>query len=149
MRNAPPFVRWMERVVFEGPLADVVFRRRAASIDASTENRMIDVDFRNATFEYVEFIELEMDRVRWPEAEDHYLVTRYQAFLGLMVSTWGARSDNAALGLSGVAMRLKKRCSPGQNVGVFSRAELVDAAGEQGFQEFLRLLESFRSSSSA
>jgi uncharacterized protein YjbI with pentapeptide repeats len=135
----------MERVVFEGPLADVVFRCRAARIESSTENKMIDVDFRKATFEYVEFIGLEMDRVHWPEAEDHSIVTSYQDFLDLMISTWGSRKDNAALGLSGMAMRLKKRCSPAQKVGVFSRAEVVDAAGEQGFQEFLRLLAAFRS----
>lgn len=135
----------LERVVFEGPLADVIFRRRAARIEASTENRMIDVDFRKATFEYVEFIGLDMDRVQWPESEGHYIVTNYHAFLDLMISTWGSRKDNAALALSGVAMHIKKRCSPGQKVGVFSRAELVDAAGEQGFREFLRLLETFRS----
>lgn len=135
----------LERVVFEGPLVEVIFCRRPTRTDATTENRMIDVDFRKASFKYVEFIDLDMDRVHWPEAADHYVVTNYPKFLDLMISTWGSRNDNPALALSGIAMHIRKRCSPGRKVGVFSRAQLVDAAGEQGFQEFLRLLESFRS----
>jgi uncharacterized protein YjbI with pentapeptide repeats len=135
----------MERVVFEGPLADVSFRERAIGLKSSTKNKMIDIDFRKATFEYVEFVELDMDQVKWPEAQDHYVVTNYQHFLDLMISTFGSRTDRAALVLTAGARRTKQTSSPRQQVGVFSRATLISGAGEEGLHEFLRLLAAFRS----
>lgn len=126
--------------VFEGDLEEVQFHRRAFQGEEFPANDMRDVDLRRSRLKCVEFRGLDLDRVRWPDDEDHFVLQDYPAVLDRLLVMWSARSDPGSKRLAASFGVVRKWLGPNQRVGVISRFDLVRAGGEEAVAEFLRLI---------
>jgi uncharacterized protein YjbI with pentapeptide repeats len=126
--------------VFEGKLKEVQFHRHAFRGELLPPNEMKGVDFRKAKFHFVEFRGLDMTEVHWPEDRDHYVVHDFAATLDRLLAVWQSRSDSRSKRLAASFAIVRKWLGPNQEVGVVSKADLVEAGGEDAVAEFLRLV---------
>lgn len=124
---------------FEGDLDEVCFNRKTFKGEGLPENEMKGVDLRGARLHFVEFRELDMSDVRWPEGDDHIVLADYVACLDRALDALSARSDVRAKSLAAILQVARKWAGPNQRVGIVSKRDLVEAGGEGAVDEFLRL----------
>lgn len=128
-----------ENCIFSGELNEVLFYRYNFRGEAYPPNEMKGVDFRHATLRYVEFRELDMNDVKWPEDSEHIILKNYKASLDKMLNALKLRSDVSSRRLTAILGMMRKWAGPNQAQGILSKAELVGAGGEELVAELLRL----------
>jgi uncharacterized protein YjbI with pentapeptide repeats len=123
-------------VVFEGTLREVMFGRRwwPPEYQSFPPNEMKRVSFKKAKFRLVEFRDLELDEVEWPDDPDHFVLTDYRDVLARM-------SQSGIRELAALSQVLLEGASPNQRAVVVSRRDLLEFTGERGVEEFLALLK--------
>jgi len=119
------------RCVFAGELNEVLFYRRGFDCEAFPENEMRDIDFRNARLRYVEFRKLDLDKVLFPEGEDHIIIDDYPRTLDRIVTFLRARGEMPARKLAAYLAVLRKWAGNHQQRGVLNRSDMRDIAGEE------------------
>lgn len=125
--------------VFEGELEEVIFYRRGFRGDAFPCNEMKGVDFRRAKFRYVEFRDLDMADVIWPDDTDAVLLEDYPAVLDKMLQRLSSRSDGPARRLTAVIGTMRKWAGRNQQRGVLSKRELIELSSEREVSDLLAL----------
>jgi len=81
---------------FEGEMYEVAFHRSAFEGDGLPPNKMTRVDLSEAILRSVEFRELDMDTVIWPQGEEHLVLRPCKAALDRALGMLQARSDMPA-----------------------------------------------------
>ncbi|HWF87928.1 MAG TPA: pentapeptide repeat-containing protein, partial [Pyrinomonadaceae bacterium] len=71
--------------VFSGLINEVLFSRSAFRGERFPPNEMKGVDLRKATFRHVEFRNLDMNDVKWPESDQHIVLSNYKGCLSRMI----------------------------------------------------------------
>jgi uncharacterized protein YjbI with pentapeptide repeats len=127
--------------VFEGELREVVFNRHGFEAEDLPPNKMEGVDFSLARLRYVEFRGLDLDKVRFPEDEDHIVIDDYPGTLDRILAVLRGRTDTDSRVLAaGVAVE-RKWLSPNRKRGVLNKKDILEAGGEEGLKTVLQALE--------
>jgi len=124
---------------FEGDLNQVLFHRYAFRGEAFPPNEMKGVDFRRARFHFVEFRELDMDDVKWPEGDEHILLEDYRATLERALKVFRARPDTQSKAMAAIFEHKLKWAGPNQERGIVSKRDLIEVGGDEAVNEFLQL----------
>jgi fluoroquinolone resistance protein len=85
--------------VFEGEIRDVLFYRHGFKGERFPPNEMTNVDFRRAQLHDVSFRGLSMDKVMFPEDDDHLVIEDYPVALEGLVSILLKQGDQTARSL--------------------------------------------------
>ena len=125
---------------FEGKLEEVIFYRVPTDAKHLPPNEMKDVDLSRAKLRWAAFRGLDMDRVQWPEDGEHLLIRDYARTLTRVIDTFKGRTDLGSKGFTAVFSDMKKWVGPKQTVGIISKADVLDIAGEAGLRELIGLL---------
>ena len=127
------------RTRFEGELSDCEFYRREKTLSGEPipPNEMEDVDLRKASLHFVRFGHLDMNTVRWPDAELHVLLEPYVPLLDRMLALLAGREDRAGRVLRAILADKRKWAGSGQQRGVFCLADLEERADREIFAELL------------
>lgn len=123
---------------FEGTLQEVEFYRHAFGGEDLPPNEMTNVDFRSAKLLWVEFRELDMDAVIWPEGEDAIVMADYRATLERLIGLFQDRNDLPMRQLVAVLTVRRRWAGAHQKEGFISKDELRQIGGEALVVEFLR-----------
>jgi uncharacterized protein YjbI with pentapeptide repeats len=129
------------RTRFAGVLRQVTFWDAGFKIDKPDPNPMEDVDFSQAEFHEVDFRRLDLDRVTFPAASGHVIVTHYGCVLKRGLAA--LEEDESLVGRllrTSLAHRLKW-IGPQQKVGVFSLADCDEPGEAERLVELLSRLE--------
>lgn len=129
---------------FEGELREVLFYRRGFKGEAFPVNEMTDVDFSRAELRWVEFRGLDMETVRFPEDDDHFIVDDYPRVLDRLLETVKGRNDVASKRLTAVLSNRRKWVGAKQQRGVFNKNDLLEIGGEEGLRRVLEIVEQTR-----
>ena len=125
---------------FEGILDEVLFNRFGFQGETFPPNEMRGVDFRGAKLRWVEFRELDMDRVHWPEDDEHIILENYPETLDRLLTIWGSRSDTSARQLAAAFEVRRKWIGPKQKVDIVSKVDLIEIGGEEAVLDVLRVI---------
>lgn len=125
---------------FVGKLEEVEFYRHAFRGEHFPPNEMRGVDFRHATLRFVEFRGLDMASVKWPEGDDHVVIENYVVTLDRAIAKLQGRDDLPSRRLSALLAVMRKWAGPNQRVGVVSKLDLIEAAGETAVAEVKKLM---------
>ena len=93
-----------------------------------------------ARFHFVEFRELDMDDVKWPEDDHHIVVKPYKEVLDRLLSILNTRSDVVSRKMAAIFGSERKWAGLNQQEGIISKYDLIDIGGEEAVNEFLRVL---------
>jgi uncharacterized protein YjbI with pentapeptide repeats len=120
------------RCRFAGELREVEFWDRSLS-DKPDPNPMEDIDFSAAILRSVRFGGLNLDRVTFPEDENHVIVRHYRCVLPRAVRLIGRDGRADVLGnVLGVRLEMDgESAGPFQDVGVFSRLDMLEHNAEE------------------
>ena len=100
---------------------------------------MKGADFRRARFRYVEFRNLDMLDVRWPEDEEHVVLDDYPAALDRVLAVLQTRSDVRSGELAAVLECYRKWVGSKQRQGVIELKLWVELVGQEMSRELLRI----------
>lgn len=125
--------------VFSGLLNEVLFYQNAFRGERFPPNEMKGVDFRKATFRHVEFRNLDMNDVKWPESNEHIVLSNYKACLNKMVDALSNRADVQAMRIQAILKTKLKWAGPHQREGVLSKPDLLDQASPDVLSQLLSL----------
>ena len=125
---------------FIGPLEEVIFGSRAPRDTTTPPNQMIDVDFSRAQFRMVGFEKLALDRVIWPDDDEHIVVDDYPAVVDRILARLEGQDDVRARSVLGLYSWHKKWLVPEQEKGVVSLWDLRKYGGQAMVDEILPLL---------
>lgn len=114
---------------FEGPLNDVLFYRHAFRGEAFPPNEMRDVDLSKARLRYVEFRNLDMERVTWPQDPDCVVLEDYREALDHLIRFLQNRSEAGAKKAAASLAFKRKWAGPDQRRGILNLADLRDVGG--------------------
>ncbi len=128
-----------ENTSFEGELEEVLFYKHAFQGESLPPNEMRGTDFRRAALRQVEFRELDLDDVKWPEDSRHLVLDDYVGALSRVLAGLQGREDSTARMLRSLVSMMLKWKGMSQHRGVVSMSDLEEAAGEEGIREFMRL----------
>jgi uncharacterized protein YjbI with pentapeptide repeats len=120
------------RTKFAGDLSEVIFWDHGFRTGKPDPNPMQDVDFTKARFRGVEFRRLNLDSVRFPEAEGHLVVHNYRCVIERALDRLRADASMAGRLLRATLELRAKWIGPRQDVGVFALADF-DEPGEAEF----------------
>ncbi|HJZ94929.1 MAG TPA: pentapeptide repeat-containing protein [Candidatus Solibacter sp.] len=127
--------------IFEGELRQTVFARQAFQGESLPPNEMVDVDFSRASLRDVEFRELDLDRVRFPEDGNHVVVQNWRETLDRLIGLLSTRGQPEWRGLVAVLQFERKWIGPNQRQGVLNKVDLEETIGAEGLREFMSLLQ--------
>ena len=127
------------RTRFAGRLSEVVFADLPWDHERFEPNEMEDVDFHDAELYYVEFRNLAMDRVRWPEHPANETFTHLPCVLRRTVDAYEHDERHDAWGISAAMQQTLRWMHPRRRTGVVHRRELDPLADET--IELMRRLE--------
>jgi hypothetical protein len=82
---------------------------------------------------------LDLEDVRFPE-DDHIVIDRYPQALARLLSFYGNRADIGSQRIAAVLEYEQKWRGPNQKVGVLSKEDIREMAGEEGLQAFMKLV---------
>ena len=120
-------VTHLERCRFGGRMRDVVFDGLGA--DPNRRGALVDVDFSEATFEFVDFNHLDLARVVPPSQKDLHVVRHYRCVLERWVARLEASSDPADARLRKYVANFIRGSLPGQDIGFFEERMLAVTPG--------------------
>ena len=118
----------------------VIFSRLAFRGEAYPPNEMRDVDLREARLHHVEFRNLDMHTVRWPEGPDHVRIAPYRERLQHVIDVLSQETDTGSRVLVAVSRHMLKWAGAEQRIGVTGRQELVEDADEESARRFIELV---------
>lgn len=137
------------RCTFEGELREVCFNRYGFRAEKLPPNEMIDVDFSRAQLRTVEFRELDLDKVRFPEDEDHVILTNYPEALDRIIGYFKGKTDVSSRMLVADLGCLRKWVGPRQRQGVLNKKDLVEGLPPGGEEELIKKILELISESQA
>src|ERR1041385_6137307 len=117
--------------VFSGPLNEVIFYRNDFQGERFPPNEMKGVDFQGATFHHVEFRNLNMNEVKWPESNQHIVLSNYKACLKKMIEALSNRTDVQSKKLQAILKTKLKWAGHNQREGVLSKLDLLEHSSEE------------------
>ncbi|MDE2205940.1 MAG: pentapeptide repeat-containing protein [Armatimonadetes bacterium] len=123
--------------VFEGELREVIFSRDGLPRGQNPPNEMINVDLRKAKLRMCGFRKLNLDRVLFPEDDEHIILDQYPETVDRLLEQLAARTESGWLGVAGLLEWDQKCVGPRQRFGVWSKQDIVAEVGEDGLSEFL------------
>jgi uncharacterized protein YjbI with pentapeptide repeats len=114
----------LTRVRFAGRLEDVTFAARRPILGLlGHDETLVDVDFSDCEFRYVDLRHLNLDRVKLPERPGHVVVRRIRCVLDELIARCSASGDQR---ISVVLLRLQRdHLGPRQDQGVLVFADLL------------------------
>ena len=125
---------------FSNELREVCFNRTAFGHERLPPNEMDGVDFTRAQLRLVEFRDLDMANVRFPNDEDHIILHDYPAALDRLLRILKTRTDVASKKLTADLTILRKWAGSRQRQGVLNRNDLVELVGDESTKESLELV---------
>ncbi len=129
---------------FEGEVRDVLFYRWGFRGQRFPANEMNRVDFRRAKLRWSEFRNLDLDRVFFPEDDEHIVLENYPETLDRMLAYFRGRPDLGSRALAAVFDHRKQWLGSRQRVGVLNIRDLIETGGEDGLQAVMRMIGSVR-----
>lgn len=127
------------RCHFAGEVREVLFYGKTVNSKKETPNPMEDVDFSGAKLHWVEFRGLNLERVRFPEDEDHAIIRNYRCVLGRVLTALKADQSPYAGRLRAILELELKWLGPKQEIGILRRLDFRERWGRQGEEFALRL----------
>jgi uncharacterized protein YjbI with pentapeptide repeats len=130
------------RCTFRGTLNETMFYAYAFRGESFPANTMEDVDFSAAKFRWVAFRNLNLDKVKFPNDENHMVLDNYANFLKVAVAEL---KDSTEVGLRQVLAVLEnhlKWIGPKQIRGVISRNDFLECRPEAA-EKFDKLIAKF------
>lgn len=125
--------------IFSGLLNEVTFYQRAFQGERFPPNEMLGVDLRDATLRHVEFRNLDMNNVKWPESNQHIVLSNYKACLSKMLDTLGDCKDESSKRVQAIFRMKLKWAGPNQREGVLSKTDLLEQASPDVLTQLLSL----------
>jgi len=126
--------------VFEGELRDVIFYRRGFGGEEFPANEMVSVDFTHAQLRFVEFRNLDLDKVSFPEDADHLVLNNYPQCLDRAIQVLQGRSDLIARKLTAYLGVVRKWAGEHQRRGVLNKKDIVEIVGEAALADLLECI---------
>lgn len=117
------------RCRFAGEVRGVLFYDLAYKSPKSDPNPMDDIDFSGAHLRRVEFRHLNLDRVRFPEDDDHILLKNYGCVLQKAIAAARSSQHPSSKALIAVLQNRLKWIGPKQQIGVFNRLDFRKSGG--------------------
>ncbi|WP_030434675.1 pentapeptide repeat-containing protein [Actinoplanes subtropicus] len=114
------------RCTFAGPLRRVIFQEPLPGLHGPDVNPMEEIDFSGAALHFVEFRKLELDRVRFPEGNEHVVVHHYPCVLQRASRELGLDDP-----LGAVAANQLRWAHPRRKVGIWHRDQLGETEAER------------------
>jgi hypothetical protein len=105
---------------------------------------MVDVDFTGAKLRWVEFRSLDMETVRFPEDDEHFIVSDYLGTLDRLLETFKGRDDAASKRLTAVLGNKRKWAGAKQSRGFFNKNDPLESGSEDGLRRVLEIIEETR-----
>ena len=84
--------------------------------------------------------QLDLDEVFFPTDEDHIVVENYPETLDRLLAYFRGRTDLGSRGLATCFEHDRKSLGPHQRVGVLNKHDLVESAGEDGFEAVMKII---------
>jgi uncharacterized protein YjbI with pentapeptide repeats len=131
----------LHRCRFEGKLEDVMFCRRRPTLGLfGHEETLIDVDFTKASFRWVSFEGLNLDRVSLPAGDDHIVFAHPKCVLQRVLADLRLvpEPDGDERAFAAVLDHMVRRSGPAQSQGVFALRDLAES--EPRRQEFVSMI---------
>lgn len=123
------------RCRFAGEMREVLFYSKTFNSKKKDPNPMEDVDFTQAKLHWVEFRGLNLDRVRFPQDDDHILIKNYRCVLGRALNALRDHQSQYAGRLRAILELEQKWLGPMQEVGLVRRLDFRERWGKEG-EEF-------------
>jgi uncharacterized protein YjbI with pentapeptide repeats len=120
------------RCRFAGEVREVLFYDHAYKTSKEELNRMEDVDFSKAQLRWVEFRHLDLDRVRFPEDDNHILLKNYGCVLRKALIAAKKSRHPSSRGFAAVLQNRLKWIGPKQGIGIINRLDFRDSGGLEG-----------------
>jgi uncharacterized protein YjbI with pentapeptide repeats len=130
---------------FEGELREVLFYRRGFKGEQFPPNEMTRVDLRRAKLRWSQFRGLDLNDVLFPSDEDHIVIKDFPEALDRLLAFFRGRSDLASRCLFGYFESDQKWLGSRQRVGVLSKHDLMEMAGEEGLRTVMKIIEAMPS----
>lgn len=120
------------RCRFGGRLEEVIFYRRAPTVDVDLDNEMESVDFSSSTLRGCEFRGLTLSQVVLPSESTHMIIRNYERWIDQQLERLERRTDEDARALRAfLGVEKRWRGIPGA-IGVLNKAELRQLFGNLG-----------------
>jgi uncharacterized protein YjbI with pentapeptide repeats len=123
--------------IFEGPLEEVAFAHESFVHKGLPPNEMLNVDFTQAKLFWVWFRHLNLDKVKFPEDEDHIILEDYPKQLDQLLSFLNKRRDEPSMALAASLEISQKWMGPKQRRGILNKKEILETGGGQDFLEMI------------
>jgi len=127
--------------VFSGLLNEVIFCQRAFQGQRFPPNEMLGVDLREATLRHVEFRNLDMNDVKWPESNQHIVLSNYKACLSKMLDSLRDCKDEASRRVQAILRMKLKWAGQNQRQGVLSKLDLLEQGSPDVVTRLLSLCD--------
>lgn len=114
------------RCKFAGLVREVIFYDHGYKTGKAEPNRMVDVDFSEAELRMVEFRRLDLDRVTFPTAVSHLVVTNYRCVLDRALAVLAGEDSPRARRLRAVLELRQRWAGAHQVAGVFNEHDFVE-----------------------
>jgi uncharacterized protein YjbI with pentapeptide repeats len=128
---------------FEGELNEVLFYSRGFKGEAYPPNEMAGIDLTRAQLRFVEFRNLDLDRVSFPRDADHIILRNYPETLDRILEVFRKRNDMAAKILAASLGVLRKWAGAGQHRGILNKKDIVEIAGEEALADLMKVAGPF------
>jgi uncharacterized protein YjbI with pentapeptide repeats len=125
---------------FEGELREVMFYRKAFPAEDLPVNEMDHVDFTKAKLRSVEFRDLELNTVHFPEDEDHIILDHYPRILDRLLERLTRRSDPISRRFIAYLTVTRKWAAPNQRRGILNRQDIIEIFGSEESDRFFELI---------
>jgi len=125
---------------FEGELSDVLFYNRGFEGEGFPLNEMVNVDFSMAKLHDVAFRCLVLDRVQFPNDEDHILIRNFTATLDKVIAILQQQNDPVSKKLIAILNIDRKWLLPNRSQGVINARDLEEVVGVDGVRRLRQLL---------
>ncbi|MDE2125350.1 MAG: pentapeptide repeat-containing protein [Armatimonadetes bacterium] len=127
--------------VFDGELREVIFSRDGLYPGKYPPNEMINVDLRKAQLRWCEFRSLDMDRVLYPEDDEHVVIDEYSGTLERLIAHLESDGGAAAGGLAAAYKNKLRWSGRHQRYGVLNRRDAADCVGVDSAGQLIDLLD--------
>jgi hypothetical protein len=118
-----------------------MFYRKGFGAGRAPENRMLNVDFTRARFRWTTFRGLDLDTVKLPSDDMHLIIEDFPHKLTKLLNYFKTRDDPGSKRICGLLEAAKKWLGSRQKIGLFSKADIVEIARNDGLERFVEVLD--------
>ncbi len=122
---------------FEGELNDVLFYRHGFKGKKYPPNEMVNVDFTGAKLRGVGFRNLVLDRVHFPNDDEHIVIRDFPRSMDQVIEVLNQLNDATAKKLIALIQIDREWRPPNQAQGVINLSEMAEVVGAEGVKRFL------------